>query len=117
MTKFNSKTQFNKIKYELYLNFLQIIAIFFSRFSSERNSSERFPDDFLFGAGTSAYQVEGAWNVDGKGPSNWDEFTHSHPEKIRDHQNGDVSANSYEYYLDDIAAVKNLNVIYIFLQL
>lgn len=60
---------------------------------------------------SSAYQVEGAWNVDGKGPSVWDELTHSHPEKIKDGQNGDVGPNSYEFYLDDIAAVKNLKVI------
>lgn len=70
----------------------------------------RFPDDFLFGAATAAYQIEGAWNLDGKGPSIWDEFTHSHPEKIADQQNADVGANSYEYYLDDIEALKNLSV-------
>lgn len=78
---------------------------------SGTNASNRvFPDDFLFGVATAAYQIEGAWNTDGKGPSIWDEFTHSHPEKIVDHSNGDVAANSYEYYLDDIKAVKNLSV-------
>lgn len=73
-------------------------------------SSQFFPDDFLFGASTASFQIEGAWNVDGKGLSIWDDFTHSHPEKIVDHHNADVSANSYEYFLDDIRAVKNLNV-------
>jgi beta-glucosidase/6-phospho-beta-glucosidase/beta-galactosidase len=34
-----------------------------------------FPPDFLWGAASAAYQVEGAWNVDGKGPSVWDSFT------------------------------------------
>lgn len=76
----------------------------------QASEDKRFPDEFLFSVATSAYQIEGAWNVDGKGPSIWDEFTHLHPEKIKDHQNADVSANSYEYYLDDIAAIKNLNV-------
>lgn len=76
----------------------------------QANGTKQFPDDFLFGAGTSAYQIEGAWNIDGKGPSVWDEFTHSHPEKIKDRKNGDVGPNSYEYYLDDIAAVKHLKV-------
>lgn len=73
-------------------------------------SVRKFPSDFLFGAGSAAYQIEGAWNADGKGPSIWDEFLHLHPEKVVDGQNGDVSANSYEYYLDDIEAIKNMNV-------
>ena len=78
--------------------------------SQNDEKSRRFPDDFMFGVATAAYQIEGAWNVDGKGPSIWDEFTHSHPEKIADQQNADVGPNSYGYYLDDIAAVKNLSV-------
>lgn len=72
--------------------------------------NRRFPDGFMFGVSTSAYQIEGAWNVDGKGPSIWDEFTHSHPEKITDRQNADVGPNSYEFYADDLMAVKNLSV-------
>lgn len=78
--------------------------------ASQANGTKRFPHDFLFGVATSAYQIEGAWNIDGKGPSIWDEYTHAHPQKIKDHKNGDISSNSYEYYLDDIAAVKDLNV-------
>lgn len=48
--------------------------------------------------------------MSGKGPSIWDEFTHQHPEKIKNRSNADVAANSYEFYMDDIEAVKNLNV-------
>lgn len=60
------------------------------------NSSERFfPDEFLFGVSTAAFQIEGAWNVDGKGPSIWDDFTHTYPDKIVDHQNADIGPNSY----------------------
>lgn len=77
---------------------------------SRNNQTRQFPDDFLFGAASAAYQIEGGWNADGKGPSIWDEYTHSHPEKIKDHQNGDVGPNSYEYFMDDIAAVKSLGV-------
>lgn len=77
----------------------------------QTNDTKQFPDDFLFGVASSAYQIEGAWNIDGKGPSVWDEFTHTHPEKIKDGQNGDVGPNSYDFFLDDIAAVKNLKVI------
>lgn len=53
----------------------------------------------------------GGWNVDGKGPNIWDEFTHSHPEKIADHQNADIGPNSYEFYRDDIEILRNLSVI------
>lgn len=76
-----------------------------------KNGSNRvFPESFLFGASSAAYQIEGGWNSDGKGQSTWDVFTHLHPEKIVDRKNGDVAANSYEYYLDDVQAAKNLNV-------
>lgn len=73
-------------------------------------TARSFPKDFMFGAASAAYQIEGAWNIDGKGASIWDEFTHSYPDKIVDQQNGDIASNSYEYFLDDIDAVKNLNV-------
>lgn len=64
----------------------------------------------MFGVSSAAYQVEGAWNLDGKGPSIWDDFTHNHPEKIVDHQNADVGPNSYEFYEDDIEAIKSIDV-------
>lgn len=74
------------------------------------NITDRFPDDFQFGVATSAFQVEGGWNVDGKGPSIWDDFTYLHPDPVFRGANATVGPNSYEYYLDDVAAVKNLNV-------
>lgn len=74
-------------------------------------ADRRFPDDFLFGVASAAYQVEGGWNADGKGPCIWDEFTHAHPDRIVDQSNADIGPNSYEFYADDIAAVKSLGVI------
>jgi beta-glucosidase/6-phospho-beta-glucosidase/beta-galactosidase len=56
--------------------------------------------------------VEGAWNVDGRGPSIWDTLVHEHPEKIDDHSTGDVATNSYELYNEDIKALKELGVRY-----
>lgn len=74
------------------------------------NETKKFPDDFLFGVANSAYQTEGAWNVDGRGPGVWDEFTHRLPEKIIDRSNADVGPNSYEFWMDDIEGLKNLKV-------
>ena len=46
----------------------------------------------------------------GKGPSIWDTFTHEHPEKIAGRGNGDIAANSYYKYKEDIKAVKEMGV-------
>lgn len=69
-----------------------------------------FPDGFLFGTSTAAYQIEGAWNTSGKGPSIWDQFTHEHPDRIADRKNCDVGPDSYHFYEEDIKAVKSLGV-------
>ncbi|KAM7528874.1 hypothetical protein LguiB_032284 [Lonicera macranthoides] len=69
-----------------------------------------FPTGFVFGAASSAYQIEGAWNKDGKGESNWDYFTHTYPEKILNRSNGDVAINSYYRYKEDIDLIKQANL-------
>ncbi|XP_027167855.1 beta-glucosidase 12-like [Coffea eugenioides] len=69
-----------------------------------------FPTGFLFGASSSAYQIEGAWNLDGKGPSIWDTFTHKFPEKIKDHNNGDVATDSYHLYKEDVRVLKEMSM-------
>lgn len=79
--------------------------------SGATNEHRSFPANFLFGAASAAYQIEGGWNSDGKGENIWDEYTHSHPEEIDGHQNADIGPNSYEYFLDDIEALKSMNVI------
>jgi beta-glucosidase len=72
-------------------------------------ASARFPRDFLWGTATSAYQVEGAWNTDGKGESIWDRAAHT-PGKIRDGSNADVSCDQYHRFKEDIAIMKRLNM-------
>lgn len=69
---------------------------------------ELFGDAFYWGVTTAAFQAEGAWNIDGKGESIWDRFSHN-PSKIKDHSNADVSCDFYHRYLDDLAMVKALN--------
>ncbi|KAK9296110.1 hypothetical protein QLX08_009782 [Tetragonisca angustula] len=68
----------------------------------------RFPPNFVFGAATAAYQIEGAWNVSGKGESTWDRLVHEHPDRIYNGDTGDVAANSYYQYKEDVAILKKL---------
>ena len=65
----------------------------------------RFPAGFRWGTATSSYQVEGAVNEDGRGPSIWDSFVRQ-PGRISDGSTGDVSADHYHRYREDIALMK-----------
>jgi beta-glucosidase len=69
-----------------------------------------FPQSFKFGAASASYQIEGAWNEDGKSASIWDTVTHDKPGYIRDSSSGDVAADSYHMYDKDIAALENVGV-------
>ena len=71
-------------------------------------SAARFPEGFLWGTATAAYQVEGAWKEDGKGESIWDRFTHT-PGKVKGGTTGDVACDQYHLYPQDIAMAKRLN--------
>ncbi|GJM92784.1 hypothetical protein PR202_ga09282 [Eleusine coracana subsp. coracana] len=62
-----------------------------------------FPEDFVFGAATSAYQYEGAVAEDGRSPSIWDAYTHAG--KMPDKSNGDVAADGYHKYKDDVKLI------------
>jgi beta-glucosidase len=68
-----------------------------------------FGAGFKWGVATAAYQIEGAWNLDGKGPSIWDTFTHQ-PGKIKDKMNGDIACDFYHRYRDDISLISEMNM-------
>jgi 6-phospho-beta-glucosidase len=68
-----------------------------------------FPPGFLWGAASAAYQVEGAWDADGKGPSVWDRFAKI-PGKTFQGSNGDVAVDHYHRYRDDIALMAELGL-------
>ncbi|HEX6937901.1 MAG TPA: family 1 glycosylhydrolase, partial [Longimicrobiales bacterium] len=63
---------------------------------------ETFPHGFLWGAATSAYQIEGAPLEDGAGPSIWHRFSHT-PGRTALGQTGDVACDHYHRYRDDVA--------------
>ncbi|XP_022187263.2 myrosinase 1 isoform X2 [Nilaparvata lugens] len=65
-----------------------------------------FPKDFLIGAASASYQIEGAWNEDGKGENIWDYYTHKYPNVVRDRSNGDVACDSYHKYKEDVQLLK-----------
>jgi beta-glucosidase len=66
-----------------------------------------FPADFRWGCATAAYQIEGAANEDGRGPSVWDTFSHT-PGKTFHGETGDVADDSYHLYKEDVQLLKNL---------
>ena len=65
--------------------------------------------DFIWGAATASYQIEGAWNVDGKGSTIWDEFTHQKG-KIKDGSTGDVACDHYNRYKEDIKLMAEMGL-------
>jgi beta-glucosidase len=78
--------------------------------SGDTTSNMRsFPTDFLWGSATASYQVEGAVHADGRGPSIWDTFSH-HPGAIANGDTGDVSADHFHRYKQDIALMKQLGL-------
>ena len=69
----------------------------------------KFPNDFLIGAATAAYQVEGAVKEDGKGVSNWDVFSRIEG-KTLNNTNGDIAVDFYHHYREDIALMAEMGL-------
>jgi len=69
----------------------------------------RLPSDFLLGAATASYQIEGAVHEDGRGESIWDRFSHT-PGKVRDGDTGDVACDHVNRWREDVDLIAGLGV-------
>jgi len=69
----------------------------------------KFPEDFVWGAATAAYQIEGAWNEDGRGPSIWDTFSHT-PGKVANGDTGDIACDHYHRWQEDIRLMGDISL-------
>ncbi|MCP9486288.1 MAG: GH1 family beta-glucosidase [Gaiellaceae bacterium MAG52_C11] len=72
-------------------------------------SDDGFPAGFLWGAATAAYQIEGAWAEEGRGPSIWDTFSHL-PGRIAAGDTGDVACDHYHRWREDVAIMRELGL-------
>src|SRR3954465_12468217 len=68
-----------------------------------------FPENWVWGAATAAYQIEGAVREGGRGPSIWDVFSHT-PGKTRNGDNGDVACDHYHRWREDIGLMRELGI-------
>ena len=68
-----------------------------------------FKKGFVWGAASAAYQIEGAWNEDGKGPNIWDIFSHE-PGNVKEGHTGDVACDHYHRFREDVALMKELGL-------
>lgn len=73
------------------------------------DKTNEFPKGFIWGAATSSYQIEGAWNVDGKGESIWDRFCRTSG-NVTDGDTGDIACDHYHHWRDDIAIMSDMGL-------
>lgn len=91
------------------LIFIFIVALEIQECSGQNISRRSFPEGFVFGTASSAYQFEGAVKEDGRGQTIWDTFAHTFG-KVLDFSNADVAANQYHLYYGDIQLMKDMGM-------
>src|SRR4249920_2769768 len=72
-------------------------------------TESHFPADFLFGAATASYQIEGGVHEGGRGQSIWDTFSHT-PGRTLDGDTGDEACDHFHRYADDVAAMAEIGL-------
>ncbi|KAJ8924095.1 hypothetical protein NQ315_006877 [Exocentrus adspersus] len=88
---------------------ISLVALTLLNIVNAKNN-RTFPEDFMFGTGTSAYQTEGAWNIDGKSENIWDHWVHSDPTHIKNNDTADVATHYYESYLSSLVELHGLRI-------
>ena len=73
------------------------------------HKTSSFPHGFTWGAATAAYQIEGAWDEDGKGESIWDRFSHT-PGMIANGETGDIATDHYHRWSQDVGLMKEMGI-------
>uniref|UniRef100_A0A0A9HSD6 BGL19 n=1 Tax=Arundo donax TaxID=35708 RepID=A0A0A9HSD6_ARUDO len=89
----------------LLLPWLLLLLLALHGATALRFTVDDFPDGFAFGAGTAAFQYEGAAAEDGKSPSIWDTYAHS--ARNPNERNGDIAADGYNKYKEDVKLIKD----------
>ncbi|KAI8528557.1 hypothetical protein RHMOL_Rhmol12G0157600 [Rhododendron molle] len=85
------------------------LVVLWAKTCSAEISRASFPEGFVFGTGSSAYQYEGAVKEDGRGPTIWDVFSHTFG-KISDFSNADVTVDQYHQFPEDIQLMKDMGM-------
>ena len=68
-----------------------------------------FGENFVWGAATASYQIEGAWNEDGKGVNIWDVFSQN-PGKVYENQNGNYACDHYHLFKEDVKLMREMGL-------
>ncbi|XP_052747121.1 lactase/phlorizin hydrolase [Bicyclus anynana] len=92
------------------LLFLAWVAFADCKSSVNRHEIRKIPDGIMFGTATASYQVEGAWNEDGKSENIWDRLSHSEPCAIKNCDTGDIADDSYHQYERDVEMMRELGL-------
>lgn len=79
------------------------------RHMTESALTQQFPPDFVWGAATASYQIEGAATEDGKGESIWDRFSHT-PGRVHNGDTGDVACDHYHRFREDVGLMAELGL-------
>ncbi|XP_066245161.1 myrosinase 1-like isoform X2 [Euwallacea similis] len=94
----------------LILNLILTISAKTIKDYEENVTNKYFPETFKFGVATSAYQIEGGWDEDGKGESIWDRYLHENSSRSVNGDNGDVACDSYHKWREDVQIMAEMGV-------